>query len=127
MLSMFSSLELALDGSCAVVSSSKSAAKDLLASKSTERQAEADSIAAQALKRQQQKERQRLEEKEQPVTALRQAMDFFAQEVDEHESFVSRSTRQRHKSSSKRNTRVGAETLGAPRGRRHRQVKYNRV
>ncbi|CAI5715965.1 unnamed protein product [Hyaloperonospora brassicae] len=134
MLSMFSGLGLSRDGSCAaVVSTNNSAAKDLLVSKRVERQAEAEAIATQALKRQQQKERQERTKKEkeaqQPVSALRQAMDFFAQEVDERESFVSRSTRRRHKSSGKRSTTRAevAALAGASRGRRHRQLKYNRV
>ena len=116
-----------------MVSTNNSAAKDLLVSKRVERQAEAEAIVTQAIKRQQQRERQERTKKEkeaqQPASALRQAMDFFAQEVDERESFVSRSTRRRHKSSGKRsNTRAEVAALaGAARGRRHRQLKYNRV
>jgi len=103
MADLFSSLDLALNESGAVVSGS--AAKDLLASKTAQKQAEAELDAQHALKRQQQR-------------AQRQQQ---RQELDERDSFLSRNKR-RQKSSKKAR---GGTT--ASRGRRQRQEKYKRV
>lgn len=126
MMSMFSGLDLALDASGAVVSNAhggRSAAKDLLASKNAEKQAEDELAASHALKKQQQKQLQQNQKKEQPVTALSQAVALFDQEVDERDSFLSRNTKRRQKGGKK--TR-GATTVPS-RGRRQRQEKYKRV
>ncbi|KAG2784088.1 hypothetical protein PC129_g11327 [Phytophthora cactorum] len=123
MMSMFSGLDLALDASGAVVSNAnggRSAAKDLLASKNAEKQAEAELAASHALKKQKQ---QQMQKKEQPVTALGQALELFDREMDERESFMSRNTKRRQKGSKK--TRGGTPTPS--RGRRQRQDKYKRV
>ncbi|EGZ09800.1 hypothetical protein PHYSODRAFT_288499 [Phytophthora sojae] len=123
MMSLFSELDLALDASGAVVASS---AKDLLASKNAEKQAEAELEASRALKRQQNKLQQQNQKKEQPVTALSQALGLFDQEVDERESFMSRNTKRRQKGAGKNKARGGSSTTAA-RGRRQRQDKYKRV
>ncbi|KAG3118205.1 hypothetical protein PI124_g3556 [Phytophthora idaei] len=123
MMSMFSGLDLALDASGAIVSNAnggRSAAKDLLASKNAEKQAEAELAASHALKKQKQ---QQMQKKEQPVTALGQALELFDREMDERESFMSRNTKRRQKGSKK--TRGGTPTPS--RGRRQRQDKYKRV
>ncbi|KAG6958207.1 hypothetical protein JG687_00009536 [Phytophthora cactorum] len=123
MMSMFSGLDLALDASGAVVSNAnggRSAAKDLLASKNAEKQAEAELAASHALKKQKQ---QQMQKKEQPVTALGQALELFDREMDERESFMSRNTKRRQKGSKK--TRGGTPTPS--RGRRQRQDKYKRL
>ncbi|KAF1776706.1 P-loop containing nucleoside triphosphate hydrolase [Phytophthora cactorum] len=124
MMSMFSGLDLALDASGAVVSNAnggRSAAKDLLASKNAEKQAEAELAASHALKKQQQQKQQQMQKKEQPVTALGQALELFDREMDERESFMSRNTKRRQKGSKK--TRGGTPS----RGRRQRQDKYKRT
>ncbi|KAF4038625.1 hypothetical protein GN244_ATG09150 [Phytophthora infestans] len=125
MMSMFSDLDLALDASGAVVSNAnggRSAAKDLLASKNAEKQAEAELAAAHEFKKQQQKQQQ-IQKKEKPVTALGQAIDLFDKEMDERDSFMSRNTKRRQKGSKK--TRGGTSTPS--RGRRQRHDKYKRV
>jgi mannitol-specific phosphotransferase system IIBC component len=119
MADLFSSLDLALNESGAVVSGS--AAKDLLASKTAQKQAEAELDAQHALKRQQQRAQRQQQRQEQPVTALSQALGLFDQELDERDSFLSRNKR-RQKSSKKAR---GGTT--ASRGRRQRQEKYKRV
>ncbi|CAI5708415.1 hypothetical protein KXD40_004909 [Peronospora effusa] len=121
MLSMFSGLDLTLDSSGAVVShvnGGRSAAKDLLISKSTEKQAEAEFAALQALKKQQQKtQQQQNQQKDEPVTALSQALSLFDQEMNDRDSFVSRNTKRRQKS--------GQKTRGNTfRSRLQRQKKY---
>ncbi|KAG2527226.1 hypothetical protein JM16_003310 [Phytophthora kernoviae] len=120
MMSLFSGLDLALTESGAVVSKSggSSAAKELIASKNAEKQAEAALAASRDLKRQQQKQQQK---KEEPMTALSQALGLFDQELEQHDSFVSRNQR-RQKSNKK--TRGNATTA---RGRRQRQEKYKHV
>ncbi|KAG6621369.1 SMG9 protein [Phytophthora cinnamomi] len=123
MASLFSELDLALDASGAVVAGGRSAAKDLLASKSAEKQAEAALDAERALKRQQQ-ETQKQNQKNQPVTALSQALGLFDQELDERDAFVSRNTKRRQKGGKKAR---GAASTTAARGRRQRQDKYRRV
>eukprot|EP00644_Phytophthora_capsici_P001531 jgi/Phyca11/505044/fgenesh2_kg.PHYCAscaffold_10_\ len=125
MMSLFSGLDLALDASGAVVSNTngRSAAKDLLASKNAEKQAEAELAASQALKKQQQRQQQQNQKKEQPVTALSQAIGLFTQELDERDSFLSRNTKRRQKGSKK--TRGSTSTPS--RGRRQRHEKYKRV
>ncbi|OWZ21045.1 hypothetical protein PHMEG_0004471 [Phytophthora megakarya] len=115
MMSLFSDLDLALDASGAVVSGG-SAAKDLLASKNAEKQAEAEEAARHALRKEQQQKQQQ-QKKEQPVTALSQAIGFFDQEMDERDAFTSRNTKRRK---GKRGTSV-------VRGRRQRHEKYQRV
>ncbi|KAL3672770.1 hypothetical protein V7S43_002061 [Phytophthora oleae] len=123
-MSLFSGLDLALDASGAVMSnaSGRSAAKDLLATKNAEKQAEAKLAASQALKKQQQRQQQN-QKKEQPVTALSQAIGLFDQELDERGSFMSRNTKRRQKGSKK--TRGSTST--PYRGRRQRHEKYKRV
>ncbi|CAH0480075.1 unnamed protein product [Peronospora belbahrii] len=124
MLSMFSNLDLALDVKGFIVSNgngSRSAAKDLLTSKSIEKQAEAKCVAMQALRKQQQ---QQQNQKEQPVTALSQALSLFDKEMDERDSFLSRNTKRRQKSGKKTRS---SSTVVSYRGRIQRQNKYNRV
>ena len=129
MLSMFSGLDLTLDSSGSVVvttsTGSRSAAKDLLLSKSTEKRAEAESAALQALQKQQQQQ-QKKQQQEQPVTALSQALSLFDKEMNDRDSFLSRNTKRRHKSGKK----PRGDSAAAPasrRGRRQRQQKYHRL
>ncbi|KAG7386878.1 smg-9, nonsense mediated mRNA decay factor [Phytophthora boehmeriae] len=119
MVSLFDGLDLALSESGAVVSNAggRSAAQELIASKNAEKQAEAALAASRDLKRQQQQK----QKKEQPVTALTQALGLFDQELEQRDSFVSRNQR-RQKSNKK--TRGSATTA---RGRRQRQEKYKHV
>ncbi|CAH0491827.1 unnamed protein product [Peronospora farinosa] len=120
MLSMFSGLDLTLNSSGAVVShvnGGRSAAKDLLISKSIEKQAEAEFAALQALKKQQQKTQQQQNQKDEPVTALSQALSLFDKEMNDRDSFVSRNTKRRQKSGQK----TRGNTL---RSRLQRQKKY---
>ncbi|CAI5738302.1 unnamed protein product [Peronospora destructor] len=122
MLSMFSGLDLTLDSSGSVVfnvNGGRSAAKDLLISKITEKQAEAELAALQALKKQQQQQNQ----KEQPSTALSQALSVFDKEMKDRDSFLSRNTKRRQKSGKK----TRGSTPASLRGRLQRQKKYQRL
>ncbi|KAG7384375.1 smg-9, nonsense mediated mRNA decay factor [Phytophthora pseudosyringae] len=122
-MSLFSDLDLALDASGAVVSTAnggRSAAKDLLASKNAEKLAEAELAASHALKKQQQKQKQASQKKEQPVTALSQALGLFDQEMDERDSFMSRNTKRRQKGSKK--TRGSTTTPSRGRRQRHENM-----
>ncbi|CAI5736253.1 unnamed protein product [Peronospora destructor] len=126
MLSMFSGLDLTLDSSGSVVfnvNGGRSAAKDLLVSKSTEKQAEAELAALQARKKQQQKKQQQQNKKEQPSTALSQALSVFDKEMKDRDSFLSRNTKRRQKSGKK----TRGSTTASLRGRLQRQKKYQRL
>ncbi|KAI9905988.1 hypothetical protein PsorP6_014304 [Peronosclerospora sorghi] len=116
MISSFSDLDLALDPTGAIVSNGRSAAKDLLVSKSADKQAEAARAASQALLKKQQ---QQDAKKTPPVTALSQAMDSFEQELEERDAFLSRKTKRRQKR--RQRSRGGATTMPK------RQQTYLRV
>ena len=123
MLSMFSGLDLTQDPDGIAVSNCKngrSAAKDLLAAKSTAKQAETEFAALQAWKKQQ---RQQNRKKEQSITALSQALSLFDKEMDERDSFVSRNTKRRQKNGKKMR---GGATVSS-RCRNQRQAKYKHV
>ncbi|CEG42698.1 uncharacterized protein PHALS_12952 [Plasmopara halstedii] len=121
-LSLFSELDLALDKTVtgdSQANHSSSAAKSFLTSKNAEKQAEADFAALKALKREQQQQQKR----EQPLSALSQALDIFDQEVEEREAFMSRQTKRRLKG----NKKARGGLLTPSRGRRQRHDKYKRV
>lgn len=90
-MSAFSGLDLALDASLADNSSGgRSAARELLAKKHVDRQAELQAEAARLQVKQQQLQQQQQQKK--PLSALAQALDAFDGEVEAHGAFQSRST-----------------------------------